>query len=129
MKVYVGNLPFSVNSEALKKAFSEYGAIEEATVIEDKFSNRSKGFGFVTFSNDEEAKKAISDMNGKEFSGRNLTVSEAKPMSESDRPRRSGGNGSFGGRNSQGNRKGFGGNRSRGSGNRSFGSRDSGRRR
>jgi len=99
MKVYVGNLPFSVNSEALKKAFSEFGSVEEATVIEDKFSNRSKGFGFVTFSNDEEAKKAISAMNGKDFSGRDLTVSEAKPRTESDRPRRDGGNHSFGSRN------------------------------
>jgi RNA recognition motif-containing protein len=88
MKLYVGNLPFSVTEEALKKAFSEFGEIEEATIIVDKFSKRSKGFGFVTFSDDEAAKKALAEMNEKDFEGRPLKVSEAKPMSESDRPRR-----------------------------------------
>jgi RNA recognition motif-containing protein len=89
MKLYVGNLAFSVTEEALKKAFSEFGEITEATVIVDKFSKRSKGFGFVTFSDDEAARKAISAMNEKELEGRPLKVSEAKPMEESDRPRRS----------------------------------------
>jgi len=89
MKLYVGNLPFSVTEESLKEAFSKFGDIEEASLIIDKFSNRSKGFGFVTFSNDEAAKKAIAEMNDKDFEGRNLKVSEAKPREESDRPRRS----------------------------------------
>ncbi len=88
MKLYVGNLPFSVTEEALKKAFSEFGDIEEATIIVDKFSRRSKGFGFVSFSDDEAGKKAISGMNDKEFEGRNIKVSEAKPREEGDRPRR-----------------------------------------
>ena len=88
MKLYVGNLPFSVTEEALKKVFSEFGEVEEANVIVDKFSRRSKGFGFVTFSNDESAKKAIDALNEKDFEGRNLKVSEAKPMDESERPRR-----------------------------------------
>jgi len=88
MKLYVGNLAFSVTEETLKKAFSEFGEIEEASLIVDKFSKRSKGFGFVTFSDDESAKKAIAEMNDKELEGRPLKVSEAKPMSDSDRPRR-----------------------------------------
>lgn len=88
MKLYVGNLPFSVTEEALKKAFSEFGEIEEATIIVDKFSKRSKGFGFITFSDDEAGKKAIAEMNEKDFEGRALKVSEAKPMEDSDRPRR-----------------------------------------
>ena len=86
MKVYVGNLPFSVGSEELKKLFESYGEIEEATVISDKFSGRSKGFGFVTFKDDESAKKAIAEMNEKEVEGRGLKVNEAKPM-DPDRPR------------------------------------------
>ena len=86
MKVYVGNLPFNVDSEKLREIFSSFGDIEEATVISDKFSGRSKGFGFVTFSSDESAKKAISEMNEKEVEGRSLKVNEAKPM-DPDRPR------------------------------------------
>ena len=101
MKVYVGNLPFSVDSEKLKELFASYGEIEEATVISDKFSGRSKGFGFVTFKDDDSAKKAISEMNDKEVEGRGLKVNEAKPM-DPDRPRRPSGNGGgrgFGGGN------------------------------
>lgn len=86
MKLYVGNLPFSVTEEALKAKFSEFGEIEEATIIVDKFSQRSKGFGFITFSDDEAGKKAIAEMNEKDFEGRPLKVSEAKPKEE--RPRR-----------------------------------------
>lgn len=88
MKLYVGNLPFTVDDEKLKELFAAHGKIEEATVIKDRFSGRSKGFGFVTFATKEEAEKAISAMNDKEVEGRNLKVSEAKPMTE-DRPRRS----------------------------------------
>lgn len=88
MKLYVGNLSFSITEEALKEAFSKFGNVEEATVITDKFSKRSKGFGFVTFSDDDSAKKAISEMNDKELEGRPLKVSEAKPKDDSDRQRR-----------------------------------------
>ncbi len=91
MKIYVGNLPFTVDHEKLKEIFSSYGEIEEATVISDKFSGRSKGFGFVTFKDDESAKKAIAEMNEKEVEGRALKVNEAKPM-DPDRPRRPQGN-------------------------------------
>ena len=85
-KVYVGNLPFSVGQEELKKLFSQFGEITEATVISDKFSGRSKGFGFVTFAKKEDAEKAVAEMNEKEVEGRALKVSEAKPM-DPDRPR------------------------------------------
>ena len=78
--MYVGNLPFSVTSDNLKKLFSPYGEITEATVISDKFSGRSKGFGFVTFADKASAEKAIDEMNGKEAEGRALKVNEARPM-------------------------------------------------
>lgn len=87
MKVYVGNLPFSVDDEKLKELFSSFGEIEEATVIKDKYSGRSKGFGFVTFKDEASAKKAISKMNGNKVEERELKVNEAKPM-DPDRPRR-----------------------------------------
>ncbi|MCH8945346.1 MAG: RNA-binding protein [Nanoarchaeota archaeon] len=117
-KLYVGNLVFSVDNAKLKEIFASYGEIEDAIVIVDKFSNRSKGFGFVTFSNDENADKAISEMNEKEVEGRKLTVNEARPMEErsDDRPRRNFNDrgGGFGGNRDRGNRGGFGGNRDRG---------------
>lgn len=81
-KIYVGNLPFSVDSEKLKELFSQFGEVTEATVISDKFSGRSKGFGFVTFENDEDAKKAIDGMNEKEVDGRAIKVSEARAREE-----------------------------------------------
>ncbi len=85
MKLYIGNLPFSVDEEGFKKLFEGY-EVEEATLIQDKFSGRSKGFGFVTIADDEVAKKVIAEMNGKDVDGRELKVSEARPMEE--RPRR-----------------------------------------
>jgi len=78
-KVYVGNLPWSVTKEKLDELFSPFGEITEATVISDKYSGRSKGFGFVTFADEESAKKAIEKMNGKEIDGRALKVNEAQP--------------------------------------------------
>ena len=80
MKLYVGNLPWSIDDNGLKELFASYGDIEEAVLIKDKFSGRSKGFGFVTFTDDGAATKAIEEMNKKEIEGRPLTVSEAKPM-------------------------------------------------
>jgi len=99
MKLHVGNLPFSVAEEELKNLFADYKT-EEITLIKDKFSGRSKGFGFVTISDDEVANKAISELNGKDVGGRELKVSEARPMEERpERPRRSfgGDRGNFGG--------------------------------
>jgi RNA recognition motif-containing protein len=81
MKLYVGNLPWSVKEKELKELFSSYNP-SEAVVIIDKFSKRSKGFGFVTIDDDEVAKKAIEEMNGKEIEGRELKISEAKPREE-----------------------------------------------
>ncbi|HDZ61247.1 MAG TPA: RNA-binding protein [Candidatus Pacearchaeota archaeon] len=101
-KVYVGNLPFSVDDDELRKLFSSYGEMSEVSLISDKFSGRSKGFGFVTFVKSEDAQKAISEMNDKDIQGRPLKVSEAKPM-DPDRPRAprrdfgGGGRGNFGG--------------------------------
>ncbi|MFH0808321.1 MAG: RNA-binding protein [archaeon] len=80
MKLYVGNLPWSIDESKLKKIFGAFGAITEAVLIKDKFSGRSKGFGFVTFENDADAQKAIAEMHEKDVDGRPLTVSEAKPM-------------------------------------------------
>ena len=85
MKLYIGNLPFSVDEEGFKKLFEGY-EVEEASLIKDKFSGRSKGFGFVTIADDAAAKKVIAEMNGKDIDGRELKVSEARPMEE--RPRR-----------------------------------------
>ena len=81
-KIYVGNLPFSFNSDKLKEVFSEFGDISEATVISDRFSGRSKGFGFVTFSNEDEAKAAVEAMKDKEIEGRKLKVNEARAREE-----------------------------------------------
>ncbi|MEM3074364.1 MAG: RNA-binding protein [Candidatus Pacearchaeota archaeon] len=83
MKLYIGNLSWSIDDKKLKELFSPYGEVEDAIVIKDKFSKRSKGFGFVTFSNDADGEKAIEEMNGKSIEGRELKVNEAKPMEES----------------------------------------------
>ena len=83
-KLYVGNLDYSVTGEQLGELFAQAGAVTEAVVISDKYSGRSKGFGFVTMGNDEEAKKAIEMFNGKDFQGRNLVVNEARPKEPRD---------------------------------------------
>ena len=82
MKIYAGNLSYSMSSDDLWKTFEEYGNVESADVIMDRNTNRSKGFGFVEMTNDEEAKAAISALNGKENDGRALNVSVAKPRNE-----------------------------------------------
>ncbi len=81
-KLYVGNLSYDTNDESLKEGFSKAGDVVEARVITDKMSGRSKGFGFVEFSNEEDAKKAIEMWDGKELDGRALRVNEARPMTE-----------------------------------------------
>jgi RNA recognition motif-containing protein len=85
-KLYVGGLPYSATEDTLKEMFAQAGTVETATVITDKVSGRSKGFGFVEMSTEEEAAKSIELLNGKEMEGRTLTVAEARPMEE--RPRR-----------------------------------------
>jgi len=99
-KLYVGGLSYNTTEATLKDTFAAAGTVESATIIIDKMTNRSKGFGFVEMSTEEEAKKAIETINGTELDGRTLTVNEAKPM-EPRAPR----TGGFGG----GNRGGFGG--------------------
>ncbi|HPD19892.1 MAG TPA: RNA-binding protein [Candidatus Pacearchaeota archaeon] len=81
-KLYVGGLPYSTSEESLKQYFSQAGTVESTAIITDKFSGKSKGFGFVEMSSDEEAQTAIEMFNGKEFEGRNLTVNEARPREE-----------------------------------------------
>ncbi|MFC1598576.1 RNA recognition motif domain-containing protein [Patescibacteria group bacterium] len=80
--LYVGNLPYSITQEQLSEIFSEAGAVTSATIITDKFSGRSKGFGFVEMSSDEEGDKAIELLNEKELEGRPIKVNEAKPRED-----------------------------------------------
>ncbi len=77
-KLYIGNLNWDITTERLKEIFSEVGTVEDAIVIVDKFSGRSKGFGFVTFSTEEEAQAALEEFNGKEVEGRELRVAVAE---------------------------------------------------
>ena len=79
-KLFVGNLDYTVTSEDLKSHFSTAGSIVDAVVISDRMTGRSRGFGFVEFSKDEEAKEAIEKLNNSELKGRNITVNEARPQ-------------------------------------------------
>ena len=106
MNIYVGNLSRDVSEGDLREAFQAYGTVQTASIIKDKFTGDSRGFGFVEMPNKEEAEKAIASLNGKQLKGRTATVNEAKPRT--DRPRTGGG---FGG-----GRGGFGG----GGGNRRY---------
>lgn len=78
-KLYVGNLPYTVDQAQLEEAFAAYGTVDSAIVINDRDTGRSKGFGFVEMSSDEEAQKAIEEMNGHSMGNRQLTVNEARP--------------------------------------------------
>lgn len=82
-KLFVGNLPYSVSSQQLTDMFQAIGKVASATVITDKFSGQSKGFGFVEMENDDEADKAINDLNGTAIDGRTIIVSVARPKEES----------------------------------------------
>jgi len=88
MNIYVGNLSYSVTEDDLKQAFEAFGQVASVSIIKDKFSNQSKGFGFVEMPTQEEAQAAISGMNGKELKGRAMNVNEARPRTDD---RRSGG--------------------------------------
>ena len=102
MNIYVGNIAHKSTEEDIKRAFSAYGEVSKASIVKDKFTGDSRGFGFVEMANDDEAKKAIAELNGKELEGRPLTVNEARPREEGGS---SGSRGGFGG----GSRGGFGG--------------------
>src|SRR4051812_44298189 len=99
-KLYVGNLPFSADDSALTELFSQVGQVESAQVVVDRATGRSKGFGFVEMSSDEEANSGISKYDGTELDGRTISVSEARPPSSG--PRRGGGGGGGGGGRSYG---------------------------
>ena len=110
MKLYVGNLSYNTSEDDLKELFAAYGEPSSVRIITDRVTRRSKGFGFVEFDDDDEARAAMSALNGKEYSGRALTVNEARPQEQG-----SGGRGP--GRGGRGpGRGGFGGGRGRGFG-------------
>jgi len=109
IKLYVGNLSFQTSSADLQELFAQAGTVESATVVEDRDTGRSRGFGFVEMSSKEEGEAAIAQFNGKELNGRSLTVNEARPRE--DRGGRGGGGGGRGGFGGGGNRGGGGGGR------------------
>ena len=97
-KLFVGGLPYPTTNDELKDMFSKFGAVISATIVTDKYSGQSKGFGFVEMENDEDAQKAIQELNGNNLGGRTIGVSVARPRE--DRPRDGGGfnrGGGFGG--------------------------------
>jgi RNA recognition motif-containing protein len=102
-KLFVGGLAYSVNDDQLRDLFAGVGTVVSAQVIVDKYSNQSKGFGFVEMSSEEEAKKAIDELNGKDFEGRSIAVNEARPQ-ERREPRSFGGGGGGGHRDDFHNR-------------------------
>jgi len=110
MKLYVGNLSFQTTSEDLQQLFSQAGTVESASVVEDRDTGRSRGFGFVEMATKEDGEKAIEQFNGTDLAGRNLTVNEARPRE--DRGGRGGGGGGRGG---------YGGNRGGGGGRGGYG--------
>ncbi len=112
MKLYVGNLAFQTSSEDLQQLFAQAGTVESASVVEDRETGRSRGFGFVEMSSKEEGEKAIEQFNGKEVNGRNLNVNEAKPREDRGGGGGGGGRGGYGG--GGGGRGGGGGGRSGG---------------
>jgi len=102
MKIYVGNLSYEVTEEDLRLALEPFGQVESATIIKDKHSGQSKGFGFVEMASKAEGQSAIDGLNGKELKGRTLNVNEARPRTES----RGSGGGYGGGRGGQGGSRG-----------------------
>lgn len=94
-KIYVGNMSFDTTEEQLKEAFAAIGQVDSVSLITDRYSGRSKGFAFIEMANDEEAKTAISQLDGKEVGGRTLKVSEARPREERSQ---GGGQRGYGGR-------------------------------
>jgi RNA recognition motif-containing protein len=82
MNIYVGNLSFDASENDLRDAFQAHGAVESTSIIKDKFTGRSRGFGFVTMPNDDEARRAIGAVNGMNIAGRSVQVNEARPKTE-----------------------------------------------
>ncbi len=97
MDIYVGNLSYETDDQQLRDIFSQYGNVASARVIMDKFSGRSRGFGFVEMPDNGEANEAINALNEQEFMGRNLRVNESQPKPRNDRRGGGGGGGGYGG--------------------------------
>ncbi len=110
MNIFVGSLPFSIDEADLRESFEAYGTVDSVKIITDKFTGRSKGFGFVEMSNDEEAQKAIDELNGATVEGRTIVVNKSEPKPEGERRtfnnNRSGGGGYGGGNSGGGNSRG-----------------------
>ncbi|GGD19551.1 RNA recognition motif domain-containing protein [Flavobacterium orientale] len=120
MNIFVGSLPWSIEEADLRESFEAYGAVDSVKVVTDKFTGRSKGFGFVEMPNDEEGQKAIDELNGATVQGRAIVVNKSEPKPEGERRsfnnNRSGGGGYSGGGNSRGGGGYSGGGNSRGGG-------------
>lgn len=98
MNIYVGNLSYEANEDDLRQAFESFGQVTSATIIKDKYSNESKGFGFVEMSSKAEAQSAIEGLNGKDLKGKTLNVNEARPRADNRGGRGNKGRGQGGGR-------------------------------
>jgi cold-inducible RNA-binding protein len=109
MKLYVGNLSFQTTSEDLQQLFSQAGTVESASVVEDRDTGRSRGFGFVEMATKEDGEKAIEQFNGTDLAGRNLTVNEARPREDRGGRGGGGGRGGYGGGGGRGGGYGGGG--------------------
>src|SRR5256886_13757387 len=115
-KLYVGNLSFNTTENELQELFSQAGTVQEVSLMQDKFTGKSRGFAFVTMGSDEDAQNAISKLNGQTVEGRALTVNEARPREP--RPPGGGGRGGYGGGGGGGGGGGYGGGRREGGGQR-----------
>jgi RNA recognition motif-containing protein len=116
MNIFVGSLPFSLGEADLRESFEAYGAVDSVKIITDKFTGRSKGFGFVEMTNDDEAQKAIDELNGATVQGRAIVVNKSEPKPEGERRSfggggggNRGGGGGYGGGNRSGGGGGYGG--------------------
>ena len=123
MNIFVGSLPFSIEEADLRESFEAYGAVDSVKIITDKFTGRSKGFGFVEMPNDDDAQKAIDELNGATVQGRAIVVNKSEPKPEGERRsfngggNRGGGQGGYRGGNDRNSGGGYGGN-NRGGGDR-----------
>ena len=97
MNIYVANIPFKATEEELKGLFEEFGEVSSAKIILDKFTQRSRGFGFIEMKDDTAGRQAINDLNGADFMGKNLVVNEARPKTDAPRSSSSGGGNRGGG--------------------------------